>query len=45
MSRGGGGNYTRYLMAFTGEEYKITRNEGHDFNAGKVTIRETKAEQ
>jgi hypothetical protein len=45
MSRGGGGNYTRYLMTFVGEGYEITRNEGHDFNTGKVTIRETKAEQ
>lgn len=45
MSRGGGGNYTRYLMTFIGHEYEITRNEGHDFNTGKVTIRETKAEQ
>jgi hypothetical protein len=45
MSRGGGGNYTRYLMTFGGDGYEITRNEGHDFNAGKVTIRKTKAEQ
>ena len=45
MSRGGGGNYTRYLMTFVGEGYEITRNEGHDFNAQKVTVRETKAKQ
>lgn len=45
MSRGGGGNYTRYLMTFAGTGYEITRNEGHDFNARKVTVRKTKAEQ
>ncbi|QQL44091.1 hypothetical protein [Sulfuriroseicoccus oceanibius] len=45
MSRGGGGNYTRYLMTFADQGYEISRNEGHDFNSSKVTIRETKAEQ
>jgi len=39
MSRGGGGNYTRYLMKFLGNTYTIIRNEDHDFNTGKVTIR------
>lgn len=43
MSRGGGGNYTRCLLTFVGEGYVITRNEGHDFNAGRVTIRETRS--
>lgn len=38
-SRGGGGNYTRYLLTFNGKEYVATRNEGHDFNQGKVEIR------
>lgn len=45
MSRGGGGNFTRCLMSFIGEGYEITRNEGHDFNAGKVTVRDTKEEK
>lgn len=45
MSRCGGGNYTRYLMTFVGKGYKTTRIEGHDFNAGKVTVGKTKAEQ
>lgn len=44
MSRGGGGNYTRYLMAYADEGYAIVRNEGHDFNADKVTIRKTPTE-
>jgi len=39
MSRGGGGNYTRYLLAFDGKEYQTVRNEGHDFNRGEVEIR------
>ncbi|MDL5048678.1 hypothetical protein QQ054_21940 [Oscillatoria amoena NRMC-F 0135] len=39
MSRGGGGNYTRYLLSFDGKEYQIIRNEGHDFNRGEVEIR------
>jgi hypothetical protein len=44
-SRGGGGNHTRFLMSFVGESYEITRNENHDFNAGKATVRETKAKK
>ena len=44
-SRGGGGHVTRYLMTFTKKCYEITRNEDHDYNARKVTIRETEAEQ
>ena len=45
MSRGGGGNYTRYLMTFTKDAYKVSRNEGHDYNNHKVTIRKTIAQQ
>ena len=45
MSRGGGGNYTRYLMTFGTDGYEISRNEGHDYNNRKVTIRKTEAEQ
>lgn len=37
-SRDGGGNYTRCLLTFDGNEYVITRNEGHDFNR-KTTAR------
>ena len=45
MSRGGGGYYTRYLMTFTKNAYEISRNEGHDYNHHKVTIRKTTAQQ
>lgn len=41
MSRAGGGSYTRFLMTFSGKGYLVTRNEGHDFNTGKVTIRKS----
>ena len=44
-SRGGGGNYTRYLMTYTKDAYQISRNEGHDYNNHKVTIRKTMAQQ
>jgi len=44
-SRAGGGNYTRYLMTFGADGYEISRNEGHDYNNHKVTIRTTDAEQ
>ena len=43
-SRSGFGQYTRYLLTFTGEAYKVTRNEGHNFTDQKVTIRKGKAE-
>ena len=38
MSRGGGGNYTRYLLTFNGKEYETVRIERHDLNRGKVEI-------
>ncbi|MBK1832753.1 FG-GAP repeat protein [Roseibacillus ishigakijimensis] len=38
VSRGGGGQYARFLMSFSGRHYEIVRCERHDFNAGKVTI-------
>lgn len=39
MSRAGGGQYTRYLLTFDKKAYIITRNEGHNFNTKKVTVR------
>ena len=41
MSRGGGGHYTRYLLTYSDKhkEYRTSRNEGHDFNFGKVEVR------
>ena len=45
MSRGGGGNYTRYLVTFNKDAYEISRNEGHDYNNHKVTIRKKEAQQ
>ncbi|HYF36666.1 MAG TPA: hypothetical protein VD994_15325 [Prosthecobacter sp.] len=39
-SKSGGGNLTRYLLTFTRGEYRISRNEGHDYNRGVVTVRE-----
>ncbi|MBK1884645.1 hypothetical protein JIN85_19675 [Luteolibacter pohnpeiensis] len=44
-SRGGGGHFTRYLMTFLKDEYEVTRNEDHDTNTRKVTIRKTEAGQ
>ena len=44
-SRGGGGHFTRYLMTFIKDKYEVTRNEDHDTNTRKVTIRKTEAEQ
>lgn len=38
-SRGGGGHLTRYLLAFRDHEYREVRNEDHDYNAGKATVR------
>jgi hypothetical protein len=45
ISRGGGGHFTRYLMTFIKDKYEVTRNEDHDTNNRKVTIRKTEAEQ
>ncbi len=38
-SRAGGGHMTRYLMQFRKTEYTEVRNEDHDYNAGKATVR------
>jgi hypothetical protein len=38
-SRAGGGHITRYLMRFLKTEYTEVRNEDHDYNAGKATVR------
>jgi len=39
VSRSGQKNYTRSLQTFGKEGYETTRNEGHDFNTGTVTVR------
>jgi hypothetical protein len=38
-SRAGGGHVTRYLMQLRGTKYIEARNEDHDYNAGKATVR------
>ncbi len=36
--RAGGGEYTRYLLAYRDGEYREVRNEGHNYTTGKVEI-------
>jgi hypothetical protein len=38
-SRAGGGQYTRYLLTFQDRVYLESRNEDHNFNRHKVTVR------
>lgn len=38
-SRGGVAHWTRYLMQFRETEYTVVRNEDHDYNAEKATVR------
>lgn len=44
VARNGGGNLTRYLMAFSGEDYEMIRQEGHDFFNREFSIYKVSAE-
>lgn len=45
MSRGGGGNYTRFMMTFQYHQYRGSRFEHHDFNSKEVNVSFPEPEQ